>query len=123
MFHGYGTLHYRSGVTILTKWNKGEITSQGVKTFPDGTKVRFTKIDDQTVFEKRIVFPMKDYRLEYKGAVKECNIMHGHGTLTFKGGLKVSEYFKDGEATKRKIEFAGVKAGWNIFIKKQEKIV
>ena len=111
MFEGFGTMYFHDGGSLLTKWTKGQQKGQGSYTFQDGSKVRFVLEEGKPVFERRIVFPMKDYKLEYRGFVKADHIMHGHGILVLKNNEKFEGHWRDGESLKYRREFSGIEAG------------
>ena len=38
--------------------------------------------EDEMIFEKRLIFPENDYRIEYRGEMKDNRVLHGVGSLT-----------------------------------------
>ena len=58
----------------------------GVYTWSNGTKARITFKNDKLIFDDRLIFPENDFRMEYRGACKNGNVMHGRGTLTLENG-------------------------------------
>ena len=62
----------------------------------DGTKSRITIIDDRIVKDKRIVYPETDFRMEYRGELKNDRIMNGEGTLVLRDGSSFTGDWIDG---------------------------
>ena len=58
----------------------------GVYVWANGIKAPVSFKDGKICFGQRLIYPDNDYRLEYRGEVKDKNIMHGKGTLTLKSG-------------------------------------
>ena len=64
-------------------------------------------------FDSRIIFPEDDFRMEYRGELKDNNIPHGQGTLTLKGGsITFSGQWEDGVSTENNMEILGIQNGW-----------
>ena len=38
--------------------------------------------EDKMIFEKRLIFPEDDFRIEYRGGLKDNRVLHGVGSLT-----------------------------------------
>ena len=96
-FDGFGTMTLVNGESYQTKWQNGAMKDQGIYTFVDGTRVRFTVSPEQImVFEDRVIFPESDFRVEYRGQLKDRHIMHGQGTLTLRDGSTLSGEWNDG---------------------------
>ena len=71
-------------------------------------QAQFT-LKEEIQFDRRLIFPEDDFRMEYRGAVKE-NTMHGKGTLTLKSlksytGEWENNVFKDENARIKLLEF------------------
>ena len=81
-FCGHGTLTYKNGNIIIAKWRENKIHGQGVYIWNNGTRQRVTMQEDEIVFEKRLIFPEEDYRIEYRGDLKDKCIIEGEGSLT-----------------------------------------
>ena len=62
----------------------------------DGTKSRINVINDRIVKDSRIVFPETDYRVEYRGELKNDRIMNGEGILVLKDGSTITGDWIDG---------------------------
>ena len=56
----------------------------GVYTFGNGIRARAVYENGEFVFDNRVIFAEDDYRMEYRGELKDNHIMHGKGTLTLK---------------------------------------
>ena len=70
-FHGNGTVYLQNGDSYKGKWERGQLQEQGVYTWENGERARFTYIEDSFTFQdNRIVFPENDFRLEYRGGLK-----------------------------------------------------
>ena len=56
--------------------------------WPNDERRRFTLLGEffDFKFDKRIIYDTDDYRLEYRGDLRDKNIPHGLGTLTLKDG-------------------------------------
>ena len=77
----------RGGNSFKAKWDRNKVQGQGVYIWEDGARARITfDPDENPVFGNRIIFPENDFRLEYRGDLKDGHIMNGHGTLTLKDG-------------------------------------
>ena len=79
-----------------------------------GERARFTYIEECLTFDdSRIIFPETDFRLEYRGGLKNGNIMHGLGTLTLKQvGKTFTGEWVDGTCASYKNEILGIEQGW-----------
>ena len=62
----------------------------------DGTKSRINIINDRIVKDSRIVYPETDYRVEYRGELKNDCIMNGEGILVLKDGSTITGDWIDG---------------------------
>ena len=62
----------------------------------DGTKSRINVINDRIVKDSRIVFPETDYRVEYRGELKNDRIMNGEGILVLRDGSPITGDWIDG---------------------------
>ena len=67
---------------------------------------------ENIVFGNRLIYPVSDFRLEYRGLLVNGNMMHGQGTLTLKGGKSYSGNWVKGELKKHEVEIMGFKEGW-----------
>ena len=80
----------------------------GVYTWANGIKARFIVEQDEIILDSRIIFADDDFRLEYRGNVKDNNVMHGRGTLTLKGGKTYTGNWVNGELRKYDLEIKGL---------------
>lgn len=81
---GQGTMYMKNGDSYRTIFETGSMRNQGVYTFANGIQCRIVEKDNALEFEDRLIFPPDDYRLEYRGGIKNGCIMHGHGILIVK---------------------------------------
>ena len=56
----------------------------GVYTWANGIKARIRFENNDMIFDNRLIYPESDFRLEYRGNVKNHNVMDGYGILTVK---------------------------------------
>ena len=52
----------------------------------NGDRARFTIEKDALKFDRRVIFPENDFRMEYRGDIKDDHIMHGEGCLVLEDG-------------------------------------
>ena len=72
----------------------------GVYISHSGTMSRVTFVQNEPVFEQHIIFPDDDHRLEYRGKIKDINVMNGEGVLSLKNGSIISDTWVDGVSKK-----------------------
>ena len=65
-------------------------------------------------FFPRLIYPVDDYKLEYRGAVKDDYIPHGQGTLVLKNGMPLTCHWTDGSSA----ELLGIKSVMKGIIKR-----
>ena len=56
----------------------------GAYTWANRDRARVFCKDDKLTFERRILYPYNDFKMEYRGDLKEGHIPHGEGRLTLK---------------------------------------
>ena len=83
-FEGPGTLTFQNGDVIVANWKDSKIQGQGLYIWNDGIRQRVTmnNQEDKMIFEKRLIFPEDDFRIEYRGELKDKRVLHGVGSLT-----------------------------------------
>ena len=68
----------------------------GVYTWANGDRALVSNTDGKLTFGRRVVYPDNDFRLEYRGDVKEGHVPDGEGRLTIKGNIAYSGQWNDG---------------------------
>ena len=64
-------------------------------------------------FDPRIIYAEDDFRMEYRGELKENTTPHGQGTLTLKEkSITFSGEWANGVSTEHKMKLHGVESGW-----------
>ena len=66
----------------------------------------------ETIFDQLIIYNENDYRLEYKGNVKNDFVPHGKGTLTVKSGKSFTGNWVDGRLEGRTVEILREEKTW-----------
>ena len=65
-------------------------------------------------FDPRIIFPEDDFRMEYRGTLKDKNIPHGQGTLTLKAdSAKFSGEWVDGDSKENNLKLKDILNSWH----------
>ena len=82
----------------------------GVFIWANGDRARVTFDQDNLIFDHRILFPDNDFRMEYRGEIKDDRKPHGEGTLILKDGVtSFSGKWVDGTCDKYNLEILGIK--------------
>ena len=68
----------------MANWKDSKIQGQGLYIWSDGIRQRITmnKQESEMIFEKRLIFPEDDYRVEYRGELESKRVLQGKGSLT-----------------------------------------
>ena len=114
LFHGSGQIKLKNGDSYQTKWHDGKMEEHGIYTWENGDKARFTydPVAENFIFsDSRVVFPESDFKLEYRGELKEGHIMHGLGTLTLRCNMTYTGNWENGESKEYKLELLGIEQG------------
>ena len=92
---GPGTLTFQNGDVIVANWKDSKIQGQGLYIWNDGIRQRVTmnNQEDKMIFEKRLIFPEDDFRIEYRGELKDKRILNGVGSLTITHGKTYKSYW------------------------------
>ena len=91
----------------MAKWDCGTPSGQGVYTFADGVKCRITFTDGKMNYENRLIFPDDEFRIEYRGEVRDRNIMHGKGSLIVRSGQKFEGDWTEGVSNEHNVSLNG----------------
>ena len=85
LFHGLGTMTWLNGDSCKALWVKN-VMQTGIYTWNNSTKARVLneKNQGELTFYPRLVYPPDDFRLEYRGALKDGHIPDGKGVLVLK---------------------------------------
>ena len=78
-----------NGDSYWANWDNGRVVGQGVYTWSNGIKARITfNQKEDIIFEDppRLIYPEDDFRMEYRGSVRDKNVMDGRGELMLKEG-------------------------------------
>ena len=97
---GPGTLTFQNGDVIVANWKDSKIQGQGLYIWSDGVRQRITmnKQDDEMIFEKRLIFPEDDFRIEYRGELKDKRVLHGVGSLTVADEKTYKSFWHEGHS-------------------------
>ena len=79
------------------------MTGQAMYTFSCGVKIRCIMKAGQLVFDKRLIFPDDDFRVEYRGDLNDDQVMNGNGTLFVVGGTTYTAEWKNGISKHSKV--------------------
>ena len=85
--------------------------NHGIYCWANGDKARFTydSFTQEFTFEdNRVIFADDDFKLEYRGELKDGHIMHGLGTLTLKCNMTYTGNWEDGESQAYRLELLGI---------------
>ena len=73
------------------------------------------------VFDNRLIFAENDFRLEYRGGVKDGHILNGQGTLTLRDGKTTFKgIWDDSISTEHETQIQGASQDWIKQIKTSE---
>ena len=114
-FHGYGTVLLTNGDSYCANWDNSRVTGQGVYTWVNGIKTRITfNQEEGIIFENlpRLIYPEDDFRMEYRGSVRDMNIMDGNGELMLKDGTIFTGVWANGVSEKHEKKINNFKKVW-----------
>ena len=109
--HGYGLVTLENGDSYRAKWSDNQMENHGIYQWANGDKARFTydSFTQEFTFEdNRVIFADDDFKLEYRGELKDGHIMHGLGTLTLKCNMTYTGNWEDGESQAYRLELLGI---------------
>ena len=89
-------MRFKTRVSLAVMSFNQSIELIGVYTWKSGVKANVTLHQGLMIFEQPLIYPQKDYRMEYVGDVKDEYIPHGEGTLTLKNGMVFTDNWVDG---------------------------
>ena len=119
---------FQNGDSYKVKWDNNSAYGQGkfqssvgnfrlylrlgVYTWKNGDRARFTIENGAMKFDRRVLFPEDDFRMEYRGEVKDDHIMHGQGSLVLEDGkTEYTGVWADGICEAYEIELRGIEFG------------
>ena len=84
-----------------------------VYTWANHDRARVICNDDKMTFDSRVLYPDDDFRMEYRGNLKEGRIPHGTGRLTLKNSeITFTGQWIDGKSVEDQSTIKGIEAGW-----------